>query len=32
VTSALQVEGVIEVDEHVVFAVDDRYPSTPAFW
>jgi len=29
VTAALQAEGVIQVDQHVTYALDDRYPITP---
>jgi hypothetical protein len=28
VAAALQVEGVIHVDQHVTYDFDDRYPST----
>ena len=32
VTAALQAEGVIQVDEHITYDVDDRYPIAPTFW
>lgn len=32
VTAALQAEGVIQVDEHITYALDDRYPIAPTFW
>jgi CBS domain-containing protein len=32
VTAALQAEGVIQVDEHITYGADDRYPIAPTFW
>ena len=32
VTAALQAEGVIQVDQHITYAFDDRYPITPICW
>jgi CBS domain-containing protein len=32
VTAALQAEGVIQVDQHITWTVDDRYPITPICW
>jgi CBS domain-containing protein len=32
VTAALQAEGVIQVDEHITYDADDRYPIAPTFW
>ena len=31
-TAALQAEGVIQVDQHVTYTLDDRYPITPIRW
>jgi CBS domain-containing protein len=32
VTAALQAKGVTQVDQHVTWTVDDRYPITPICW
>jgi hypothetical protein len=32
VTAALQAEGVIQVDEHITYDADGRYPIAPTFW
>jgi CBS domain-containing protein len=32
VAAVLQAEGVIQVDQHVTYALDDRYPITPICW
>jgi HSP20 family molecular chaperone IbpA len=32
VTAALEVEGVIQVDQHVAYAVDDRYRVAAIWW
>jgi hypothetical protein len=32
VTAALEAEGVIQLDEHITYDADDRYPIAPTFW
>jgi CBS domain-containing protein len=32
VAAVLRAEGVVQVDQHLSYALDDRYPAVPVFW